>query len=1260
MRSPAPPVDYAQPSNSTYDASVKSRPPFAAPGTSIGRNVITVTDPTEIYEVVYSRRERELHVLIRRYVDQILYGCQNPLCTTKTCLSFQRRLAKGPFRRYTALSARALACHLVSEPNPEAGLCPNVPIVPLDIELSGGSSKTPRRTQKSNSTSGRDSQNGSLANGTASAGKPGHKEGLSIYVDASPEKGNGRNPETLNNNKTASAHVLQPSPSQSTPARAATKDHKSFTQNLFDTIALRMLEWVPLRPQTSRERGPVEDRPSPTQSKVVVKPFEAVVETDLVDTSRTSPTTGLDRDKRVGKIIEAAGTAINKPSLLRKSSSGINSVKNGQLSRRRSKSAAVPSLEPSSGGSPRRSGRKSSRERQPSAPERNAHIEPIHTSETKTGGAIDADKENVPPLDSHQVLSLGYLNEPLVWELQTLKARELSDQDGNLPDSEGPEQSTAMSSFIQQSLFYILKDPIRSLNSLTETGRGPHRATADHVTLMRFVNGINRLRPHNEIHRHIWMGLRQLQPQTGHVVQARSPGSGASSRRKSTSQPSSIYDDVTAAQYCLIALYALMTWSIPLTRFQDKSFYQTMAWRVVTLTRANGWALPWIDKNSNTDMEETEVNETLDLLERFDDEHSTRLAEELIAVISNRLALYEMSKTEKSKGKLFWSKVTRPRNIIQNLLAELAEFQKVQHQVYLYDGNLLSSNLLEHARASLLHHWDGKPIATRSSKVGSAIQVMAAMFEDKSNLGLSPSDFITPILSDRLDPIDMPVDWLSFRLNSKTIHFLSYSFLFAPDKVVSYFRAINFTTMAKSYEGAMAMWRHVSGIAADERIPIRNFDQVREALKPACNTYFVLQVRREDVLTDAINQIWRRQRRELLRPLKVRMGMHEGEEGVDHGGVQQEFFRVLFAEALNPDIGMFAIDPRTRMTWFQPGCPEPLYKYEVLGIFMSLAVYNSLTLPVTFPLAFYRKLLGLKVKKLDHIGDGWPELTRGLQDLLDWTEGDVGDIFVRTYEFTYEFAGQQNSIDMEVFGREKEWPPRDRSKSKGKSKRTSFDVSSSDQDLGRPRTRSGHTPIVGNGLSQSDPVTAAESPSLDPPADDNQEAALVTNENRERYVKDYIFWLTDKSIRPQYEAFVRGFYTCLDRTALSIFTPDALKSFVEGVQEIDIPALRDATKYEDGFNNDHPTIRDFWDIVGSFAVEQKRQLLEFVTASDRIPVNGVKSIMFVIQRNGVSDSRLPTSMTCFGRLLLPQYSTKAVLEEKLIKAVENSKGFGAP
>lgn len=75
-------------------------------------------------------------------------------------------------------------------------------------------------------------------------------------------------------------------------------------------------------------------------------------------------------------------------------------------------------------------------------------------------------------------------------------------------------------------------------------------------------------------------------------------------------------------------------------------------------------------------------------------------------------------------------------------------------------------------------------------------------------------------------------------------------------------------------------------------------------------------------------------------------------------------------------------------------------------------------------------------------------------------------------------------------------------------------------------------------------------------------------------------------------------------------------------------------------------------------MRHKKLLLEFVTASDRVPLKGLDSLVFVIQRNGPDTDRLPTALTCFGRLLLPEYRTKEKLRERLTTAIENAKGFG--
>ena len=74
-------------------------------------------------------------------------------------------------------------------------------------------------------------------------------------------------------------------------------------------------------------------------------------------------------------------------------------------------------------------------------------------------------------------------------------------------------------------------------------------------------------------------------------------------------------------------------------------------------------------------------------------------------------------------------------------------------------------------------------------------------------------------------------------------------------------------------------------------------------LMPITSQYLWLNVARDTVLVDSLNQLWRRERRELKRPLKVRLGKEMSEEGADLGGVSQEFFRMAFAEALHPDHG---------------------------------------------------------------------------------------------------------------------------------------------------------------------------------------------------------------------------------------------------------------------------------------------------------------------------------------------------------------------
>ena len=228
---------------------------------------------------------------------------------------------------------------------------------------------------------------------------------------------------------------------------------------------------------------------------------------------------------------------------------------------------------------------------------------------------------------------------------------------------------------------------------------------------------------------------------------------------------------------------------------------------------------------------------------------------------------------------------------------------------------------------------------------------------------------------------------------------------------MTYFRAVNLAYMTKAYEKSVTMQRLTARVSMTPPFMNPHDERLDQRLRVSLSSYLLVEVRRETVLRDALNQVFGREIRELKRPLKVRFA-NEGEEGVDHGGVQQDFFIVAFREALRPDYGLFTTDELSRMNWFSVAPIEPIHKYELLGLLVGLAVYNGVTLPVTFPRILYKKLLGGEAEGLEDIEDGWGQLAKGFKQLLEWKDGDVGDIFLRTYDFSYDFFGRVKHVNM--------------------------------------------------------------------------------------------------------------------------------------------------------------------------------------------------------------------------------------------------------
>ena len=122
---------------------------------------------------------------------------------------------------------------------------------------------------------------------------------------------------------------------------------------------------------------------------------------------------------------------------------------------------------------------------------------------------------------------------------------------------------------------------------------------------------------------------------------------------------------------------------------------------------------------------------------------------------------------------------------------------------------------------------------------------------------------------------------------------------------------------------------------------------------------------------------------------------------------------------------------------------------------------------------------------------------------------------------------------------------------------------------------------------------------------------------------------------------------------------------ISGLPDIDVDDWKNNTTYVN-YTASCKQVNYFWRAVRSFDVEERAKLLQFVTGTSKVPLNGFKELSgvngtckFSIHRDYGSVERLPSSHTCFNQLNLPAYSSYEALRSALLHAInEGSEGFG--
>jgi len=139
--------------------------------------------------------------------------------------------------------------------------------------------------------------------------------------------------------------------------------------------------------------------------------------------------------------------------------------------------------------------------------------------------------------------------------------------------------------------------------------------------------------------------------------------------------------------------------------------------------------------------------------------------------------------------------------------------------------------------------------------------------------------------------------------------------------------------------------------------------------------------------------------------------------------------------------------------------------------------------------------------------------------------------------------------------------------------------------------------------------------------------------------------------------FSEGMAGVLPIELFCLFTQNELKDVICGNADIDVDLLMSVVEYEGGYTQETMVIKYFWEVLREMSSKDRKLFLQFVSARSCLPSK--KSDFespFKIVRDAKMENNseaLPTASTCFFTLTLPEYSSKSMLNEKLLFAIRN-------
>uniref|UniRef100_A0A8C7C3B2 HECT-type E3 ubiquitin transferase n=2 Tax=Oncorhynchus TaxID=8016 RepID=A0A8C7C3B2_ONCKI len=179
----------------------------------------------------------------------------------------------------------------------------------------------------------------------------------------------------------------------------------------------------------------------------------------------------------------------------------------------------------------------------------------------------------------------------------------------------------------------------------------------------------------------------------------------------------------------------------------------------------------------------------------------------------------------------------------------------------------------------------------------------------------------------------------------------------------------------------------------------------------------------------------------------------------------------------------------------------------------------------------------------------------------------------------------------------------------------------------------------------------------------NGKTVSVSEDTKKEYVRLYVNWRFLHGIEAQFLALQKGFNEVIPQHLLKSFDEKELELIVCGLGKIDIADWKSNTRLKH-CTTDSNVVKWFWKAVESYDEERRARLLQFVTGSSRVPLQGFKALqgaagprLFTIHQIDANTNNLPKAHTCFNRIDVPAYEQYDKLYDKLLTAIEETCGF---